>query len=175
MSRKLLLAVLLVFLSLGTAHAQKSIQLSLFDPYQTVPDDQAITGLRLGLLYTVNTDVRFFSWTLFGVDRAKGNFSGVQFGLINCVEGGFHGWQDGIVNFTRQSFVGFQDGAVNITKGDFFGFQWGFWNYTEGSFKGFALGIVNWTNSLKGLQIGLLNYNGNKDPFEFLPVVNWSF
>lgn len=192
MGKKLLLAALLTLLCAGTACAQEqSFQLSFFDPYQTVADDQAITGARLGIFYTVNTDVRFFSWTFFGVDRAKGNFSGVQFGLANYVEGEFHGWQYGIVNITKQRFIGFQDGFVNITKGDFTGLQWGLWNCTEGSFfhgvqagvvniakgdfKGFAIGIVNWTDSLKGLQIGLINYNGKKDPFEFLPIVNWSF
>jgi hypothetical protein len=33
---------------------------------------------------------------------------------------------------------------------------------------------VNKTTALDGLQIGLINLNGRKEPFGFLPIVNWS-
>jgi hypothetical protein len=41
--------------------------------------------------------------------------------------------------------------------------------------KGFQLGFVNFTGHLEGLQIGLININGGKDPFYILPIVNFSF
>lgn len=122
------------------------VQLSVFDPVQIVKDDQPVTGMRLGLVYTVNTDVSGFSLTLPGMDRATGNFKGFEAGLISCVGGEFRGWQAGIVSHTANRFAGFQSGLISVTGGDF-----------------------------SGLQVGLCNYNGNKEPFEFLPLVNWSF
>jgi len=52
--------------------------------------------------------------------------------------------------------------------------QWGAFNFAEEA-HGFQFGIINVTNALDGLQIGVANYNGKKEPFEFLPLVNWSF
>lgn len=220
MVKKMFLGVVLVLFSIGIAHAEeKFLQLSLFDPYQIVPADQSISGIRLGAFYTVNNNVSGFSLTFLGVNRATGNVQGVEWGLGNWVEGSFHGWQSGWVNYAGSRFVGLQSGLVDIAKSDFTGVQWGMinWaegflhgvqagfvnisksefvgaalgavNYNDGAFKGFQwgffnyaakmegfqLGFVNWTKSLNGLQIGLGNYNGNKQPFEFLPIVNWSF
>ena len=41
--------------------------------------------------------------------------------------------------------------------------------------SGFQLGIVNYTESMYGLQIGLINFIKEKDKLPVLPLVNWSF
>jgi hypothetical protein len=191
MGKKLILGLLIVLCvaSIAQAAEPKFLQLALFDPYQMVPADQSIKGIRLSLFYTVNQDMSGFSLAFFGVNRAIGNVEGVEWGLGNWAEGDFHGWQSGVVNYTVGRFVGLQSGLVNMTKGQATGANLGFVNYAEGSFKGFQgglvnyadkmeglqLGLVNYTKSLNGLQIGLANYNGNKKPLEFMVFVNWSF
>ena len=234
MSKRLLLSVLLVLGVAAGACANEPVQFALWNPVQTVHADQSISGVRIGLFYTLNQDVTGFSTTLLGVDRTTGGFSGLELSLINWVgsfahgvqlgvvnraatrfvgyqgglvnvtegdftglqdgvvnwtEGFLHGWQSGLVNFTRGRFVGLQNGFVNVVNGDCSGVQLGAVSYTEGMFKGvqagifnyandmtgLQLGLVNVTKKLNGLQIGLGNYNGSKEPFEFLPLVNWSF
>ena len=187
------------------AEEAKPVQLAAFSPIQLVPEKDSIQGVRLGLFYTVNKDVTGLSLAWLGVNRATGDVKGVEIGLGNWVEGAAYGAQIGVVNHTGKRFVGAQYGFANVVEGDFTGVQWGLvnWtegymhgmqygavnvskgrsegidvgivNYNEGSFKGLQLGIFNYTRSLDGLQIGLANYNGNKKPFEFLPIVNWSF
>lgn len=175
---RLLCSVLMVLSSATVIFAQESatkgLQLSLFSPYQTVPAEDSITGVRLGIFYTVNRDVTGFSLTIIGVNRTTNNGEGIELGLANFVDGDFRGMQWGLVNYTGNNFTGFQDGWVNIVNGECAGTQWGLFNYAA-SMKGFQLGLINWTKSLNGVQIGLGNYNGNKKPFEFLPIVNWSF
>lgn len=225
---------LFLFMAVGTVLAEKPVQLSVFNPVQLVPETESIGGLSLNLIYVVNQDVTGLSISFPGVNRAKGNVKGVQWGLGNWVDGDTFGWQAGAVNRTGARFVGLQDGWVSITEGDFTGLQGGLvawtegffhgWqsgfvtynagrfvglqsgfvniskgeasgvelgavNWAEGSFKGLQAGFFNYANevhgvqfgfgnvtkSLDGVQIGLGNYNGKKEPFEFLPIVNWSF
>ena len=189
---------------LAQAEGAKPLQLALFNPIQLVPEDEAITGLRLNLLYTSNTDVTSLDLGL-GVNRATGNYKGVQFALVNWNEMDSAGLQLGLLNYVKGNAVGLQYAPVNVVGGDLSGVQWGFVNWVEGSlhgmqygclnvskgeseglnvgivnynqgvYKGFMLGLVNYADSLHGLQIGLVNYNGNKDPMEYMVLANWSF
>ena len=104
----------------------------------------------------------------------EGDFTGIQWGLVNWTEGFMHGLQAGVLNVSKKQSIGAEVGVVNYNYGSFRGFQGGFVNYAA-EMHGFQLGLVNYTKSLEGLQIGLANYNGNKEPMEFMVLVNWSF
>ena len=137
---------------------EKPIQLSLFSPIQLVPEDDAISGVRLSLLYGRNKYVSGLDWGLVS-HSTSGRSVGVQFGGVGLVEADFMGWQSNV---------------VNITEGNFEGFQWGVVNYA-GHASGFQLGLVNYAASMKGLQIGLVNIIKQGGQFPVFPIVNWSF
>ena len=177
----------------------KGLRLSLF---YTLNKD--VTGLSLVWLGVnrATGDVRgvelgLGNWvegSSYGLQGGLVNYTGdrcvgVQYGAANVVGGDFTGLQWGFVNWTEGFMHGMQAGIGNISKGPSVGMDWGLVNYSEKSFKGFQgglinyagemhglqLGLVNYTKSLDGIQIGLANYNGNKDPLEFMVLVNWSF
>ena len=157
----ILTAMFLIVLAAGPAIGQekaKPIQLSLFAPIQLVPEDNAISGLRLGLLYSRNTSVSGLDLGLVTHNTA-GNSLGVQFGLVGLVDANYTGWQDCF---------------VNVTRGDFEGLQWGFVNHARHA-NGLQLGFVNYAGTLKGLQIGLVNIIKQGGQFPVFPIVNWSF
>jgi len=162
----------------------------------------AVKGIEWGLANWTDGDVN--GWQDGLLNRAGGRFVGLQSGLASVTEGdltgiqsgfitwteGFsHGWKMGAVNYTAGNFVGLETGFLNINRGPACGISLGVVNYSENTFKGmqwgfvnhaidmkgFQLGFVNVATTLNGLQIGLGNYNGKKEPFEFLPIVNWSF
>lgn len=137
---------------------QRPIQLSLFSPVQLVSEENAISGVRLSLLYGRNTHVTGLDWGLVS-HSTSGMSKGVQFGLVGLIDA---------------DFTGFQGTSVNITKGNFEGFQWGFVNYA-GHASGFQLGFVNYALSMRGLQIGLVNIIKQGGQFPVFPIVNWSF
>lgn len=47
-------------------------------------------------------------------------------------------------------------------------------NRIKGSQEGLTIGIVNWARHLDGLQIGLLNFAGNKSRMKWMPIANWN-
>jgi hypothetical protein len=136
----------------------KPIQLALVTPIQLVPEADAISGIRLSLLYGSNKSVTGLDWGLVS-HCTSGMSKGVQWGLVGLVDADFTGWQGT---------------GVNITKHNFEGFQWGFVNYA-GHASGFQLGFINYAASMKGLQIGLVNIIKQGGQFPVFPIVNWSF
>lgn len=137
---------------------EKPIQLSLLSPIQLVPEGNAISGVRLSLLYGKNKYVTGLDWGLVS-HCTSGMSKGVQFGVVGYVEGDFMGWQSSVVNYT---------------KGNFEGLQWGFVNYA-GHANGLQLGFVNYAMTMHGLQIGLVNIIKQGGQFPVFPIVNWSF
>jgi hypothetical protein len=163
MSNRLIATLGLVFLSaMGlfapVAARERPIQFALFAPIQLFPEGDAITGIRLSLIYGKNTSATGLDWGLVN-HTTSGKSKGVQFGLVGLADADFIGWQDN---------------AVNIVKGDFEGLQWGIINYAN-SAGGLQLGFVNCARSLKGLQIGLINIIKQGGAFPVFPFVNWSF
>ncbi len=153
------LALVALILIPTTIMAQsKPVQLALFAPVQLFPENTAISGIRLSLIYGKNTSVTGLDWGL--INR---NTSGMSMGV-----------QWGFVNLNDASFMGWQDGFVNITSKDFQGLQWGFVNSANNA-KGLQLGFVNYTRTLKGLQIGFINIIKQGGQFPVFPIVNWSF
>lgn len=150
--------LLVIIASVPVMAQQKPVQLSLFAPIQLFPASDAITGLRLNLLYGRNTTVVGLDW-----------------GLVNHNTSGLSkGWQVGVVGIVDADFLGLQDNAVNIVKGNFEGLQLGIVNHSN-YVSGVQFGFVNYARSMKGLQIGLINIIGQGGQFPIFPIVNWSF
>jgi hypothetical protein len=153
------LALITLTLVSGQALAQEHpFQLALITPIQIFPENSAITGLRIDLIYGSNTTVKGLDW-----------------GFINHTTSGTSlGLALGAVNLADANFTGLQYGWVNLTNGNFEGMQWGLVNHANYA-NGFQLGFVNHANKLKGLQIGLINIIKTGGQFPVFPIVNWSF
>ncbi len=145
----LLLGLLISFTAVISAQ-EKPVQLALFNPVQIFPENTSIAGLRINIIYGKNADMMGLDWGF--VNSTTGTQTGVQWGFVNMVDNGFKGWQDGF---------------VNVTKGSSLGLQSGFVNYQGGYFNGLQLAIVNYAETIKGLQLGLINIIGKGG---FLPV-----
>ena len=92
------------------SHSQEqSIQLSLFNPIQIVPEHQSISGFRSNLIYGKNANVTGFDLGL--VNHSTGLQNGVQFGGVNVTDGGVTGWQAGFVNISN-----LHDFAITLEK-----------------------------------------------------------
>ena len=148
-----------MILSAAPAAAQsRPIQLALFNPIQIFPEQDAIAGIRLNLIYSKNRTV-----------------SGLDIGLVNHVTGSPSvGLQWSLVGMVDGDFTGLQAGLVGLTKGKLEGLQWGFF-YSGGHVSGVQIGIVNITDTMYGLQIGLINVIRTGGQFPVFPIVNWSF
>ena len=137
---------------------EKPFQLSLFNPVQIVPEHESVNGIRLNLIYTKNVNVTGFDWGL--VNLTTGKQLGVQWGGVNLTQGGFTGWQGGF---------------VNVTKGNFVGLQTSWLNYHGGYFNGLQFSIINYAETLKGLQLGLINVIGKGGFLPVFPIFNFDF
>lgn len=176
--RSILLVALLALLSApAAARAQAPFQLAFFPPAQLVPEDQAVSGVRLSL-YGRNAAMSGFD--LGVVTHTTGNASALQVAAVNLVEGDFLGAQLGwglggaLANITRGHMQGAQVGLYN-GAGTGEGVQFGFINHTEGRMQGFQLSFVNIADDMYGLQVGLVNIIRSKERFPVLPLVNWKF
>ena len=154
-----LIALALVFICTAVqAQQNRPVQIALITPAQIFPEEDAITGIRLNLIYGRNVSV-----------------TGLDFGLINhTTTGKSMGIQLGLIGLVDSDFMGWQDNWVNVTKGSFEGFQWGVVNYSYDT-RGLQLGLVNYTQTMKGLQIGIVNIIRQGGAFPVFPIVNWSF
>ena len=142
------------------SHSQEqSIQLSLFNPIQIVPEYQSVSGFRFNLIYGKNV-----------------NLTGLDLGLVNYTTGHQSGVQVGGVNMVDGGFLGAQLGAVGITKGNFQGFQGStFVNVHQAHFNGLQIAIVNYAATLKGLHLGLINIIGEGGFLPVFPIFNFDF
>ncbi len=164
----LLLAVALILGTTARADAGP-FQLALFDPIQVVSSDESVSGLRIGLIYTVNENVSGLDWGL--VTKTTGDQVGIQIGAIHLVDGNFNGLQEGLYNRVSGDFVGWQNGFINITHGSASGLH-----NRSGAFHGLQFGAWHSAESLDGgLQIGILNFNKSGEPIGFLPIINFGF
>lgn len=158
----------------GPLHAQRKrpVQLSLLAPVQLFPERDAVTGVRLNLLYGRNAWVHGLDLGLVN-HTTSGTSKGVQFGIVSIDRTNFTGWQYGVVNLVEGRFEGFQEGVYNGNDSGS-GLQLGFVN-TSQNFKGVQIGIVNYARRLEGLQIGIVNIITQNGAFPVFPIVNWSF
>ncbi len=152
-----IISIFLLFPVIITAQ-EKPVQLSLFNPVQIVPEHESVNGIRLNLIYTKNVNVSGLDWGLVNVTTGKQ--LGVQWGGVNITEGGFTGWQSGF---------------VNISKGNSLGLQTSWVNYHNGHFNGLQFSLINYAETLKGLQIGLINVIGKGGFLPIFPIFNFDF
>ena len=133
------------------AARSRPIQVALLTPVQLLADDTSVSGFRLNVFLGVNRDVTGFD--LGGlINQVDGDFTGAQTaGLHNLVEGRLRGVQiAGFVSFASEgSGVQIAPFLAHTTK-----------------FSGFQLALITFADEMKGLQLGLLNFNENG----FLPV-----
>lgn len=155
------------------AQQEKPVQLSLFNPVQLFPEETAVKGLRLNLIYGKNVSVTGLDIGLIN-HTTSGGFKGLQYGLVGISDADFIGWQNNFVNVSKGEFQGFQSGLVNTTR-NMSGFQYGFVNNAD-EITGVQLGLVNYAGHMtRGLQIGIVNIIREGGKFPVFPIVNWAF
>ncbi len=154
------------------AAQEKPIQLALFTPVQIVPANEGVSAVRLTLIYSANTSVKYFDWGLVATTTG-GPSAGVQWAFVSINKGPFTGWQASAVAITQNAFTGLQTGwFTSARKGE--GLQWGIVN-TANYWNGLQLGLVNYAQQLHGVQIGLVNIIKTGGQFPVFPIINWSF
>ena len=104
--------LLIVFASVPAMAQQKPIQVSLFTPIQIFPESDAITGLRLNFIYGRNTTVVGVDWGLVN-HTTSGLSKGWQAGVVSIVDSDFIGFQHSGLNLVKGNFEGLQLGIVN--------------------------------------------------------------
>ena len=198
----------------GVSSAETTpVMFSLFAPVQVPYRSYDVKGFRLSLLYGECRD--FTGLDIGVVQRSTGDFTGLSIGGANIVGGQFYGLQVGIVNvetysaaeWSRRSagvqfglvnhaedFCGLQNGVINAGVGTITGLQDGFVNFAENlqgaqcgnwlilgvnvasSVRGCQLGLINYANRMEsGLQIGIVNIIANNGWLPVLPLVNGGF
>jgi len=172
-------------MALATGAFAAGFQASLTPEIAIQDRDTEINGVSIGV-WNENPSPKFH-WQFGFVNGTTGDSVGVQWFIFlptiyNYAEN-FTGFQSGLVNNTSGNFIGWQNGFVNLTFGEFKGFQSGVFNYA-GSMKGLQLGLVNWAKTGEScFQIGLVNVIEDNKWFSDFPgdlaqgmvLVNWSF
>jgi hypothetical protein len=181
------------------------LQVALVNPIQIFRQDYDVSGIRLNLIYGKNTNVsgvdlglvnftsskqeglqvgvfNFVGDELTGgqigfVNRATAHSSGVQVGfLCNLSQTNLTGYQSGSINLVNGDFHGFQSGELlNVIKGNGVGVQASLFNFAHGNFDGLQIGLINTAQSLRGVQIGLININSSSNYMSFFPFINMAF
>ena len=146
-----LIPVLLFCMTSAVSAQEKPIQVALFNPVQIFPENTSISGLRLNIIYGKNANVSGLD--LGFVNQTTGNQTGIQWGGVNLTNGNFKGWQSAWINVSHSDFLGLQTGLVN---------------YHQGHFNGLQFSVVNYAETIKGLQLGLVNIIKSGG---FLPVM----
>jgi len=155
----------------SSAQEDHPIQLSLVTPIQIVPEDEAVRGVRINLLYGRNTFMTGFDYGL--VNHTVRDFLGVGLGLVNLADGDATGVHWGLVNITQGAFEGLQWGGVN-SAGRGHGAQIGVVNHLR-NHRGLQFGLVNYAERMHGVQVGLVNIIKTGGVLPVMPLVNWSF
>jgi len=90
----------------------KPVQLSLFTPVQIFNENVPISGVRLNLIYGRSVSVTGLDLGLVN-HTTTGKSMGLQYGLVGIADADFVGWQDNAVNMVKGNFEGIQSGLVN--------------------------------------------------------------
>ena len=149
------LIVLVAFAS--TVYADGAVQLSLINTIQIVPENQAVTAVRLAI-YGKNTKTQYFDLGIV-TENTNGMSKGIQWSFVG-LQDDFTGWQFATVfNYSTGNVKGLMTGAVNLS----------------GHMSGLQFGLVNVTDTAYGIQLGLLNFIKKGGFFPFFPIFNFSF
>lgn len=141
----------------GQAFDGGPLQISIFPPYQLIPSDFDVYGVRLACYGQ--------SYSVYGLDlglwnRYRSGLYGVGFSaLVSSRQGSMYGMNTaGIINYSRGDEVGWSlSGGINDVDGTVVGLQSTvFYNEAE-NLKGVQLALVNYCGKMNGLQMGLVN------------------
>jgi len=156
MKRSLMLLLFFVGIA-GTAYAQGSVQLSLINSIQIVPENQSVTAFRLAI-YGKNTSTQYVDIGIV-TQNTSGMSQGIQWSFVG-LQDDFTGWQAAtLFNYSPGSVKGLMTGPVNYT----------------GHMNGLQIGIVNYTETANGIQLGLLNFIKKGGMLPIFPLFNFSF
>ncbi len=148
------------------ARRSAPVQFALVNPAQVFGEDKSVTGFRLNVLLGVNRDVTGLDLSALAA-HTLGTQRGVQLGLVNVVEGGCTGAQIGALgNSVEGRLRGVQIAGLVTLAGEGSGVQIAPFLAQATNLSGFQLGLFTYADEMKGLQLGLLNFNENG----FLPV-----
>lgn len=190
------------------------VMVSLVTPVQVPSHRYDVTGLRLSLIYgdcqgfagldlgiVGNSRMDFTGLAVGGANIVGDRLYGGQLGLINWNGNGNLPWerrsigaQLGLLNYA-DTFCGLQESLVNISSGKFTGLQTGFIdcandldgvqcgfyfllgvNVVNRSMRGCQIGLVNYAHRIDGgLQVGLVNIAPQNGWLPVLPIVNGHF
>lgn len=177
--------------------AMSPLSVGLVPPVQFPPNDYAVTGARISLLWGHQRN-------MYGVDLGLlGNITDQDFTGI-ALSGGFNathgtttvlglqaalganyntnkttvlGLQAALganVNTAAASVYGLQLALANLCDHtEINGFQLGLYNKAQ-TVRGFQIGLINMVDNLHGLQIGLINFN-HTGLFAVSPIINFGF
>lgn len=133
------------------------LQISVFPPYQLIPDDFNVYGLRLacyGHNYSVY-GLDFGAW-----NRYRADLYGVGFAaLVSTKQGSMYGVNTGgIINYTKRDEVGWSlAGVINDVDGTVRGLQSTICYNEARSLKGVQFSLINYCEKMNGLQLGIVN------------------
>ena len=133
------------------------LQISIFPPYQLIPDDFNVYGLRLAC-YGHNCSV-------YGLDlgiwnRYHSDLYGLGFSaLVSSKQGSMYGIStSGVINYSKGDETGWSlSGGINDVDGTVSGLQSTVFYNEAAILNGVQLALVNYCGKMKGLQLGLIN------------------
>ncbi len=109
------LVMIALIVAAPTFAQDRPVQLALFTPVQIFPASYSISGLRLNLIYGRNISVTGIDLGLVN-HTTQGTTTGFQWGLVGLSDADFVGWQDNGVNIVKGNFQGLQWGLVNYAN-----------------------------------------------------------
>lgn len=210
-----LLAVAAMAAAAPLARADESspVMISLLSPVQWPSAQSDVAGFGLSLVYG---ECNEFAGLDIGLTNGADGFRGLALGGANIVSDRLVGLQVGLANWNSNgrtepsrrsigvqygflncadSLLGLQDGWLNVSTGNMSGVQWGFLNCARdvsgvqcgslfvlgvnvatGTVRGCQLGIVNYAGSMEsGLQLGIVNVVARNGFSPVLPILNGGF
>lgn len=165
--------------------ASTPVMFSTLDGFNA-PDADAVGGVRLAVLHGQVNEVKGVDFALLGMSETQ-RTTGVNFGLFfgaSKVTQEMKGASLGLFNWNTGTTKGVNLGAVNVTK-DVHGLNWSAVNYSEGytmadvglasisNKSNFQFGVFNKTNTIDGIQIGLINCADNGF-LKCFPIINFA-
>ena len=192
--------IFLVVPQYGWAGDCSPLQISFFPPYQLVPAEKDVCGLRLNLPFGGNENIYGLDLGIAG--GTQYSYNGIMLNLFgNFSVGSIKGIElAGLINFNISGPILMTEGGsgakgielagcLNLNLGDIDGIQIaglantgnevrgiqiaGLFNGAK-SVRGIQIGLINVTQELTGLQIGLVNYI-RESPVPILPIINLKF
>jgi len=171
--------VAMCLVGVGSAHAA-AIQISAAPGFALHDSDTQINGVCLNIWGRNPQKAAALGF----VNGSTGDSGGFSWSLYNYAEN-YSGVQWAFFNRTSNDFTGWQHGVVNYVGGNCQGLQWGFVNVAY-SLKGLQLGAINYATEIEepGIQVGLVNIIRETDTwFRGVPksvapgmvFVNWRF